>query len=317
MIEQARWRALGTITHLLVVDGDISVARRAVERTLARVDATCSRFRPDSELLAVSRSRGAPVRVSPLMAIAIDAALRAARLTDGIVDPTVGRAVRTIGYDRDFAGLVRRDDPGVVRIATVPGWRTIRLDPATSTIRMPAGVELDLGSTGKALAADLAATDALQALGGRGGILVSLGGDIAMAGAAPAGGWHVLVAEDSATDAGSAGEVVALTTGGLATSSTTVRRWRRGATDLHHIVDPLTGLPAAGPWRTVSVVATTCVDANTAATAAIVRGETAGRWLEGTGLPARLVATDGTTARIGGWPEPMAAARPAGERSAA
>ncbi|GAC1671323.1 MAG: hypothetical protein NVS9B8_14360 [Candidatus Limnocylindrales bacterium] len=112
------------------------------------------------------------------------------------------------------------------------------------------------------------------------------------------------MAEDSETPAESAGEVVAIQTGAIATSSTTVRRWRRGDRTLHHLIDPRTGGPVESPWRTASVVASTCVDANTAATAAIVMGSAARAWLQAAGLPARLVATDGTVVRLGGWPEP-------------
>jgi len=81
-----------------------------------------------------------------------------------------------------------------------------------------------------------------------------------------------------------------------------VRTWRRGGRALHHIVDPVTGEPAAPVWRTVTVAAATCVDANTAGTAAVVLGERAVPWLRSTGLPARLVALDGTVVRVGGWP---------------
>jgi thiamine biosynthesis lipoprotein len=91
--------------------------------------------------------------------------------------------------------------------------------------------------------------------------------------------------------------------GGLATSSTAVRRWRHQGTAMHHIVDPATGLPARGCWRTVSVAAGDCADANIACTAAIVRGAEAVPWLTGTGLPARLVREDGYTLRLSGWPD--------------
>ena len=96
--------------------------------------------------------------------------------------------------------------------------------------------------------------------------------------------------------------MVSLTGGGLATSSTTVRRWERGPVALHHIVDPATGLPAASCWRTVSVAAATCVDANAAATASIVWGERAPEWLDRHRLPARLVGVDGRVGRVSGWP---------------
>jgi thiamine biosynthesis lipoprotein len=71
---------------------------------------------------------------------------------------------------------------------------------------------------------------------------------------------------------------------------------------LHHIVDPRTGLPAGGPWRTASVAAATCADANAAATAAIVARERAEAWLVAAGVPARLVGHDGEVRYLGGWP---------------
>jgi thiamine biosynthesis lipoprotein len=135
---------------------------------------------------------------------------------------------------------------------------------------------------------------------------VSLGGDIAVAGPAPAGGWPIGISDDHAAEASAA--TVAISEGGLATSSTTVRRWRRGGLPAHHIVDPATGLPAAVVWRTVSVAAASCVDANVAATAAIVRGDSAPAWLAAAGLPARLAAADGRVVTLGGWPREAVAA---------
>ena len=109
---------------------------------------------------------------------------------------------------------------------------------------------------------------------------------------------------DRRTPPDAAGEVIAIASGALATSSTTIRRWRRGDRTYHHLIDPRTGGPVDSPWRTASVVAGTCVDANTAATAAIVKGGEAIDWLEAAGLPARLVAGDGSVTRLGGWPTP-------------
>src|SRR2546428_178567 len=88
----------------------------------------------------------------------------------------------------------------------------------------------------------------------------------------PPGGWRILIAEDSRVAPDSDGQVICVGSGGVATSSTTVRRWTRGGTVLHHIIDPATGLPTVGPWRTVTVVAASAVDANIAATAAIEQG---------------------------------------------
>ncbi len=303
---ELRWRALGTSVHLLVTDPErAEAARVAVRSVLDMVDASYSRFRDDSELSRAMSRPGAAVRVSPLLGHAIEVALRAARLTDGAVDPTVGAAMRAIGYDRDLSEVRGRPAPLAIRLERVPGWQAVRYDAAHRVLRPRADVELDLGSTGKALAADLAARAAVAATGG-GGVLVNLGGDIATAGDAPTGGWRVLVADDSATPPDSGGEVIAVSAGGVATSSTTVRRWNDGAGERHHIVDPVTGAPAGGPWRTVTVAAADCVDANTAATAAIVRGAAAVEWLERLGLPARLVTTDGQIVRVAGWPVPAA-----------
>jgi len=302
------WKALGTSVHVLATDaGELVTATTAVSEVLDEVDIAYSRFRDDSELSRLNAGPGRPVRVSPLLAMAIDAAQRAARLTDGAVDPTIGHAIRVAGYDDDFSRVADQGRPVNLRAWRVPGWQAIRFDRRSRTVLVPAGVELDLGSTGKALAADLAARAALAAAGA-GGVLVGLGGDIATAGTPPSGGWRIHIAEDSRVAPDADGEVICVPAGGVATSSTTVRRWTRGTAVLHHIIDPQTSLPATGPFRTVTVVAATCLDANIASTAAIVRGEAAIDWLLSWRLPARLVENDGTIHYIGRWPDPSGVA---------
>jgi thiamine biosynthesis lipoprotein len=304
VLQQADWRALGTNAHLLVLDGDLEAARAAVEQLLDEVDRAYSRFRPDSELMRLQAEPARTGRVGPLLWQAITTAIAVARDTDGAVDPTIGRAVRIIGYDDDFGRIAARDAAIHVELEPVPGWQVVRLDAATRTVKIPPGVELDLGSSGKALASDLAAA-AARATAPEGGVLVSLGGDIATSGRAPDGGWRILASEDSETPADAVGEVVAVQAGAVATSSTTVRRWRAGdGVYRHHLIDPWTGAPIAGPWRTVTVVADTCVAANAAATEAIVLGDRGLSRLQDRGLAARLVGQDGQIVRIGGWPEP-------------
>ncbi len=305
-VGSAHWRALGTNVDLLTVDPTaIDRARAAVVAELDAIDQAYSRFRPDSELQRLHERPGRAVRISPLLFRAIDTALSAARLTGGAVDPTVGGTLRRLGYDRDFFTISPATTPLTFVVEEIPGWRTIHLDPVARTVRVPRGVELDLGSTGKALAADLAASAAHRVVSSA--VLVSLGGDIAAAGAPPTGGWRVLIAESSVAspEDDADGEVIAIGPDAVATSSTTIRRWSAAGVIRHHIIDPATGLPAAGPWRTVSVVAGTCVDANTVSTAAIVKGAAAPDWLRTIGLPARLVSTDAAVVRVGGWPAPL------------
>ncbi|MDW8803816.1 FAD:protein FMN transferase [Streptomyces scabiei] len=303
--------ALGTTATLLVTDpAALPAAEAALRAEIAAVDRACSRFRTDSELTRVNVSAGVTTTVGEYFADALRAALRAARLTDGAVDPTVGGAVAALGYDRTFVSLSPEDARPVPVARPAPGWRHIAFDPHTRRLRLPPGTRLDLGATAKALAADRAARRAAAVNGC--GVLVGLGGDLATAGAAPEGGWRIAVADDHARPAPEGGAAVAVTGGALATSGIRVRTWRRGGRTLHHIVDPASGEPAASVWRTVTVAAASCVDANAVSTAAIVLGDRAVDWLGGTGLPIRLTGLDGTVVRLGGWPSDVHAPAPEG-----
>ena len=304
----------GTTATLLVSEpGRVPAARAIADAELAAVDLACSRFRPDSELSRLNAAGGAVTAVSELFADLVAAALRAARLTDGDVDPTCGQALAEIGYDRDFAELrtvqaQAGGDPAAEgpahrlrRAGRVPGWRSVQLDRERREERLANGAQLDLGATAKAWAADHCAQIIAGRLGC--GVLVSLGGDMAVAGPAPAEGWRVRVTDDHAAGPGEPGQTVTIRSGGLATSSTTVRTWTgSGGQRAHHIINPATGEPARSCWRTVSVAAGSCVDANTASTAAIIRSAAALPWLRDAGLPARLVREDGSVETTAGWP---------------
>ncbi len=299
------FRALGTTCVVLTVDPrDLPVAVAHAGEVLDAVDLACSRFRADSDLERLNATPGLWVRVGPLLFEALDVALRAAALTDGDVDPTIGASLVRMGYDRDFAMLDRFLPAGALGVPA-PGWRCIELDAQASSVRIPAGTRVDLGATAKAFAADRAAHAAADGLDG--GVLIGLGGDIAVAGPAPDEGWLVELA-DAHDGPPMPGHAVRIRGGGLATSSTTVRRWIRGDDTAHHVIDPRTGEPAAEVWKTVSTAAATCVDANVAATASIVRGEAAPSWLDQLGMPARLVRPDGRIVYAAGWPPAQEAA---------
>jgi thiamine biosynthesis lipoprotein ApbE len=295
-------RALGGSLRVVVTQAShLGGAKAAVDDVVRAVDLAASRFREDSELSRLNATAGREVIVSPLLAKMIGVALRGARLTAGAVDPTVGSAVKLAGYNTDF-GEVPVDGIAIdLVVSRVPGWQAVAFDERSRTVRVPAGVELDLGATAKALASDLAATAALSKIG-RGGVLVSLGGDIAVAGESPAEGWLIQASEDSSAPIDEREETISIHSGGIATSSTTVRTWTRGGVTLHHIIDPATGLPSDGPWRTATVIAASCADANIASTAAIVMGIRAVGWLGANGLPARLIDREGAVQRVSGWP---------------
>jgi FAD:protein FMN transferase len=266
----ARWRALGTTAVVRVTHHrHLKQATRILREELLRIDRAASNFRPDSELSLLLKMAGRAAAVSDDLARAVRVALTAANITDGLVDPTLGAS---------------------------PGWREV--EATAWTVRVPPGATFDLGATGKALAADCAAAAIGSAIDGD-GVMISLGGDIATAGQAPPGGWLIYVTDDHRSSTAAPGQMITIDAGGLATSGTTVRRDRNG----HHIIDPRTRAPAVTPWRTVSVTAATCVDANTASTAAVVLGTAAVDWLDEQGLAARLVDNRGLVTTVGGWPQ--------------
>jgi thiamine biosynthesis lipoprotein len=293
--------ALGTTALVAVTRDDaLADAHATLALEVAELDRACSRFRPDSELVRANARAGEAVEVSATLAAAVNAGLDAARSTGGIVDPTLGADLRAAGYDRTFT-LVRARDHWTFepRPRRRGGWTDVELDLEQRLLRVPHGCDLDLGATAKAFGADRAAARIAAETGS--GVLVSLGGDIAVAGVPPAAGWSIEINDDHSSPFGS-GPRVSIRSGGLATSSTAVRRWRTNVGEAHHLLDPRTGRPAATPWRTVSVAADSCLAANVASTAAIVLGEAAASWLAERGLPSRLAARDGSVVRVGGWP---------------
>ncbi|MDH6244471.1 FAD:protein FMN transferase [Mycobacterium sp. OTB74] len=297
------WQRWSMSMQIVVTDPDcLGLARSEVDAELDAIDVAASRFRSDSEINALAMSAGEPTEVSAVLADLLDAALTAAYLTDGDVDPTVGAASIALGYDGDYAG-VRRALPLAASMTIPAVWSMVRLDGRVATV--PHGIVLDLGATAKAVAADRCAQRVQIASGS--GVLINLGGDIATAGTAPAGGWQILVHDDDGDPASSIGLPAGAA---LATSSTVRRRWRRGADVFHHILNPRTGRSADPVWRTVSVAAQTCFAANTVSTAAIVRGWPALEWIMALGMPARLVDGGLMVHSVGGWPASEPAGRP-------
>ncbi len=304
--------AIGTTAMVAVTRADrADRALALLAGELDAIDSACSRFRPDSELSRLEQDGGGrPVAVSPLLFEALEVACTVAARTAGIVDPTIGSALVALGYDRDFDELVpgAADSDLVPRPA--PGWWRIELDPVLQTVAVPFGVHLDLGSSAKAFAADRAARRVASALGC--GVLVNLGGDIAVAGPAPVGGWAIGIAAECDSSPDAVDQVVAISSGGLASSGTTARTWLRNGKRVHHIIDPWTGEAAPAVWSLVSTTAPNCVEANAWSTASVVWGEDAVGNLAALGVCARLVRVDGEVIRVGGWPADAVAALPVG-----
>ncbi len=289
-------------------------ARWVVESEIAGMDAAANRFRPDSEVCQLAGASGRATRVSPLLAEAVAVALRVAEATDGAVDPTLGRALVAAGYDADISVLAGRSVPGkgvrplaptktherAVSVVSKGSWQDVHL--VGDILTLPSGVLLDLGATGKALTIDRAALRAAAVLGGQ--VLVAIGGDLRVAGPPDSQPWLVEISE-APDDPGQAW--ITVQDGAVATSTTTSRTWQTAHGAAHHILDPVTARPVDPWWRTATVCAASCVDANAASTAALVKGPAAAGWLAGLELPGRLVGRNGTVEIVAGWPEPRAA----------
>jgi len=272
--ETARFESMGCTVEVAGADGGrVDQIRRLFE---AR-DRRFSRFRADSELTWVNGRAGHPTQVSQEFARMLGLALEMAALTDGLVDPTVGAAVRAAGYDRDFALI--GDDPRPAAAAAVPGWRAVRM--WGEIVHLPAGCELDLNGVVKSRtvddAADLVATPGFVAAGGD--IAVRGGADVALPGEG----------------------AVRLLEGGVATSGSGRRRWRRAGAWHHHLIDPATAASAVSTWEQVTVAGATCVDADVAAKAAFLAGARGPAWLEDRTLPGRFVASDGAVLETPRW----------------
>ena len=273
------------------------MAVRLVREATDRVDVAASTWRDDSELVTLNHAEGRWTEVSGLLLQMIEAATDAARRSRGAVDPTVG-------------SITLAERPGRGRVTRTGSWRDVEVDSLAGTVRLPRGTMLDLGATGKAFAADLAATTVSQLLGVP--VLVNLGGDLRCFGTPAGGGWRVLVTHDHRREpdrASGTDQAVLLHDGALATSSTVVRRKvaPQGRVGVH-VLDPWTGRPVTGGWQTATVCASDCVSANAASTAALVLGCGAEDFMRSNGLPARLVGYDDAVLELGAWPGQVRAA---------
>ena len=298
----ASFTAIGTTNSILVTVGSsLPAAVEIAKGHLAELDKAVSRFRDDSEVSQLARmaeTGEAWYFGSRLFNDHLDAARHAARISGGLVDFTVGSTVIASGYDADLDIVRARSGYSLpARPVKGPGWERV-VRGGAGRISTPRGTVLDFGATAKAHAADTIADLLSAALPG--GFLVNLGGDIAVAGPAPDGGWRVGI---EAAD-GAIRQVVAIIDQGIATSSTQLRRWQTDAGTVHHIVDPRTGRTASSVWAQVTCVASSALEANTASTASIVLGEEAPAWLNRNRVAARLERPDGSVVITSDWPLP-------------
>jgi thiamine biosynthesis lipoprotein len=292
-VREARFRAMGSDAHFIVVASDSGLLDAAVAR-IDELERRWSRFIATSEISELNRRAGDPLRVSPDTVLLVQRAIAAWRLTGGGFDPTVLGAVIRAGYDRSFDEL----EPTVR-----PGTSTLRSGCADivvsgSTVTLPAGVGFDPGGIGKGLAADIVVAELVQA--GAEGVCINLGGDLRVSGRAPEGkDWTVAIEHQLAVEPI---VLVALKDGAVATSTTLRRRWQIDGRERHHLIDPWTGEPSESDLTLVCVVAGEAWIAEVLAKAELLRGSTrAFDLVGGTGAEAIAVTVTGNLLATGGF----------------
>jgi len=279
------FRAMNTDVRVAILAGDPREANRyidQVEALFADTEGRLSRFLPDSELSALNAAAGRPFQASAMLFEVVHAAVEAARMTDGIFDPTVLPSLIAAGYDRSFELL--GEQPAGRAAGWRGSWRDIRLDPSARTITIPQGCALDLGGIGKGWAVDRA----VELLSDWVSFGVDAGGDLYVGGRRHDRPWRIGVADPRFP--GRDLLQLQLEERAVATSSVIRRRWVRGGEVMHHIIDPRTGNPASSRVIAATVVADSVAQAEVLAKAAIILGEEQGlRLIEGVGAGGLLV----------------------------
>lgn len=279
-------------TAELMFDGPATLAPRAFER-LRALEHSWSRFLPDSELNRLHERPEQWVRVSHELFTALRWCGRLHEETEGRFDPSIRTALEQWGYDRTFWDI---DETAPVPTSTpTRGLGGMQLRRDDEAVWLPAGLRLDLGGIGKGLAADLLAGELLGM--GAAGAYVCMGGDIAVAGDVPDGGWQVPLHHP---DTDLPFDHFPLHCGGLVMSTTRMRSWQRGdGSTAHHLIDPTTGAPADTDVVAVAVAALSAARAEALAKAVVVAGSTKGvELLESFGVDGWIVTETGVL-RVG------------------
>lgn len=293
-----RFRVMGTDAHVVLHDGPIDALEQA-ERRARALERSWSRFLADSELSLLNRNAGSPMAVSPETALLLELAAAGWERTGGRFDPSVVPALVVSGYDRPFDQLAAETvvDGSPLAGRPTPGPAGMSVVRELGVAIVPPGVCIDPGGIGKGLAADLISAELVAV--GAAGALVSIGGDLRVAGRPPDGGWTVEIDHDGERPLGT----VRLAAGAVATSSILRRRWRTRDGETHHVIDPRTGRATTGAAVACTVVAGEAWWAETLSTALLVTWEGPAREVVAADLlgdaAAVLTTRDGDVIRVG------------------
>lgn len=292
LLVAVRFTVWGMSGTLLVSDPTAEVlAHETLWSWVQRADHAINRFVPTSEISRLN-AKGSLDNASDDFLMFLQAAQEVSELTNGLCDPTVLPALLAWGYDRDFEEL--SDLTPVVPEASLASAGIASVTVADRRVTSVSG--LDFGASAKAFVADAIAVE----LESRTGVLVEIGGDVAVRTMGSEAPWAIGVAPDGPDERAPR---ISVASGGVATSSMTHRVWSTSKGRAHHIIDPRTGRPATSRWAAITVAAPSCLYANALATAGFLWDEEAPWHIGQTGWAGRLVGHDGDVVTVGSWPK--------------
>lgn len=295
-MQRGEFRAMGTTISVLLPIHQATEGIQIVRSLFTAWEEALSRFLPESELSQLNQQTGLSIAVSDLLYHVLTTALKAARSTQGVYDPTLLNQIEQIGYDRTFDALSPNMAESNFPIEPGGGWHNIKVDHDQQRVTLPLGTRLDFGGIAKGMAVDAALAALRQH--GISSALINAGGDLALLGRLPdAELWPIAIPGRRHF------WTIPLSPCAVATSGIDRRRWLQGSTLRHHLLDPRTGIPVQNTLWSVTAVADRCEQAEIAAKAAFILGPRQGAdLLRQHRIAGLFVHKDGNWETVGPWP---------------
>jgi FAD:protein FMN transferase len=262
--------AMGTIMAHKAFGGRAEECLAAVCDEVDRLEATLSRFVPDSDISRINRSAGLQAETVSLDTCAVLAqAVEFSRGCEGCFDVTIGPLVHL--WNRHKEASTAPDERSIRETLPLVNHRDLVLDPwqrSAGLRRM--GQSLDLGGIGKGFTGDRV-LEVYQEYG-ISSAYSNLGGNVVTLGTKLDGSpWHIGIQhprqEGNIVGSVSVVNQTVVTSGDYQRYFTDSQGKRR-----HHILDPLTGYPSESGLVSVSIVAEKSVAADALSTIVFVAG---------------------------------------------
>ncbi len=283
-VVSARGETMGTFYNVKVVAAERELPTEAqleqwADEVFARINNSMSTYLDSSELMRLNNSQVQDWQeVSTELFMILDLSQRISELSAGSFDVTIGPLVDLWGF-----GPVKRpnrvpDEGELQQTLARIGHGKLELNPATSSVRKPAELRIDLSAIAKGYAADELANTLVSK--GYPNVLVEIGGELSLRGISQRGTpWRIGIEAPSFNPLNvdsHAARTVVLSDKGMATSGDYRNYYEVDGKRFSHTIDPRTGRPIVHNLASVTVLAETCAEADALATALNVLGSDEG-----------------------------------------